>query len=137
MERKPTILDYFLGALRKQPAGPHTDTSSHRPVETSVGETASCSKIPCGQPQHFPAQEKHLVGAVLHISSKPHCSVFGLFLLTTAPIILSCASLIYLPSCVSGAYCWFPFSPCPALREGDWSQQISTLVFDREAALLQ
>lgn len=132
MERKPMILDYFSRALRQQPAGPHTDTPSHRPVKTSVGETASCSKIPCGQPQHFPAQEEHLVGVVsdagppeLHISSKTHCSVFGVFLLTTAPIILRCASLIYLPSCVSGAYCWFTFSPWPALKEWDWSQHIS------------
>lgn len=46
MERTPVILDYFSRALRKQPAGPHTDTSSHRPVKTSVGETTSCSKIP-------------------------------------------------------------------------------------------
>lgn len=76
MERKPVISDYFSRALREQPAGPHTDTSSHRPVKTSVGETTSCSKLPpcpCGQPQHFPAQGKHLVGVVSDAGATELC----------------------------------------------------------------
>lgn len=149
MERKPVISDYFSRTLREQPAGPHTDTSRHRPVKTSVGETTSCSKSPSlsvwaatafSSPGETPCRSCIRCWChrtVLHISNEMHHNVFGVFLLTTAPTILSCASLIYLSSCVSGAYCWFMFSPCPALKDGDWSQQISTLVFDREAVLLQ
>lgn len=115
MERTPVILDYFSRALSKQPAGPHTDTSSHILVKTSVGETTSCSKIPSlpmwattafSSPGETPCRSciSHWCHrAALHISNKTHCNVFGVFLLTTDPINLSCASLIYLPFCVSGA----------------------------------
>lgn len=83
MERKQVILDYFSRALTKQPAGPHTDTSSHRPVKTSVGETTSCSKIPSlpiwattalSSPGETPCRSFGWCHrAVLHISCKTHC----------------------------------------------------------------
>lgn len=123
----------------------HPATGQGEPVWVRQPHAAKLPPCPCGQPQHFPAQGRHLVGVLsaagateLCCTSAMRCTTMcWVFLLTTAPTILSCASLIYLPFCVSGAACWFAFSPCPALKDGDWSQQISTLAFDREAALLQ
>lgn len=111
MERKPVILDYFSRALRKQPAGPHTDTSSQwKPEWVRQPHAAKSPPFPCGQPQHFPAQGKHLTGVLSDAgatelrctSATRHTAMcLGCFCWSLPPIILSCASLIYLPSCVS------------------------------------
>lgn len=117
----------------------HPATGQWKPVWVRQPHAAKSPPCPFGQPQHFPAQGKHLVGVLagateLCCTSAARHTVWGVAADHSPHHSQLCFINLFPLLCV-WSLLLVHIQSCPALKDGDWNQQISTLVFDREVLL--